>query len=262
MVALDDKQSQIRAEAAKLLSALPSSAFSQRMKTRIAQHVQFLQTGGQLTVEVRLPEDLDDELTTFGFSKGRDDIDYIVQMTPPQTWLLKLISLTPLEHWQHPPPDILRAIALHPLAKPLLEGIKEAAAHQRNVTWLHALIETDLMKPTYIPPAPLQALVSVEMYDLAVKRLLELSLEQVSSGVLVRPLSPVGVPQFLKFLQDMEANGTSFNYEILVMLIPTDMLANVIRQLEAMTDENSSKRLRQLTETLRFRHEMNEEFAR
>jgi hypothetical protein len=160
--ALDDRAKSVRAEAVTLLTALSahvSTAWSQRMQTRLAAVV--TSSGDRKPkVTVDLPEE-----SSFDPSWTRDGID----VTSPAARgigiraraLRQLVSVTPLHAWEQicalDPATILEAIrraGVESVAE-ILQPLEDAVVAQHNTRWAAAMLEVegsarllDLVDPT------------------------------------------------------------------------------------------------------------------
>ena len=138
---LDDRSKGVRQLAAELLGALPDSAFSQRMQTRLV-HWLAIQTktgllnklGGKKTLQVNLPE-------TWDKSWLRDGIEE----KPPQGkgakawWLEQALSYVPpvawTQRWQLTPHDLLILAQGNEWKDTLLTGWQQALARYPDTAW-------------------------------------------------------------------------------------------------------------------------------
>lgn len=141
--ALDDKSKVVRAAVPPILSRLPDSALSRRMSGRVQEFVSVeKKLLGGIKINVVLPEAIDD-------SMRRDGVDESVEssLLGAKAWmLLKMLALTPLDHWtsdRFTPDDLVAAARKNKdWAFMLVDGWARAASTQRNGKWLLAIWNT------------------------------------------------------------------------------------------------------------------------
>ena len=171
--ALHDRSIEVRRAARMLLTGLPHSELSRRLKELVGQVVSFKKPLiGKGRLEVALPDD------PIAWLKENDiEID-----SPPRIetkslgrkgWtLFQLTSLIPITHWselwQKSPSDIIRAAHESEWGSSFALGFKAAARRDRDPDWIEALLlflSTDPDQPpplelaAYLPAARLEALV-------------------------------------------------------------------------------------------------------
>ncbi|MEU2820968.1 DUF5691 domain-containing protein [Streptomyces bacillaris] len=138
--ALTDRSRNVRATAAELLSALPSSAFAGRMAARAASCVHPDRTGAGLSIAVEAPHECDAGMQRDG-----------VAAVPPNGrgrrswWLGQLVEATPLGVWQErfggrPPEEIVALPVADDWAGELHAAWCRAAIRQRDPHWARALL--------------------------------------------------------------------------------------------------------------------------
>ena len=141
--ALDDRSKEVRRQAAHLLAALPTSRLSQRMRARVAGWVEEKQTTAWLglrqnwTLQVNPPEQCTPEMARDGIEPKPP-----AGMGEKAWWLAQGMGLAPLDMWQSPPRELLKAAAQTDWATALQSGWQDAALGQRAPTWAAALLDT------------------------------------------------------------------------------------------------------------------------
>ena len=171
--ALHDRSVEVRRAARALLTALPDSEFSRRLKELANQVVSFKKPLlGKARIEAALPED------PIAWLKANDiEIDNpprnATQSMGAKGWALKeLISLIPITHWSElwkkSPTEIIRAGHESEWRESLLLGFVFATRRDRDPDWIEALLEfrSDSEEfpqmaelPAYLPAARLEALI-------------------------------------------------------------------------------------------------------
>ncbi|MEU7023169.1 DUF5691 domain-containing protein [Streptomyces sp. NPDC046203] len=138
--ALSDRSRNVRATAAELLSALPSSALAGRMAGRAASCVSLDRTEGAETIVVEAPHECDAGMTHDG-----------VAATPPtgrgerSWWLGQLVEAAPLDCWSarfggRTPERIVALPVADDWRGELHAAWCRAAVRQRNADWSRALL--------------------------------------------------------------------------------------------------------------------------
>ncbi len=140
---LDDRSTMVRAEAAELLSRLPSSHFSTRMAERANSLVKVTTSGilGRTTVDIEAPES-----TTIDASWERDGLLFGApkQGVGKRAWaLFRLVELTQLGVWTDAtnlrPADLIAATESVLYRQEMLRGWVSAAVRQQDCEWANSL---------------------------------------------------------------------------------------------------------------------------
>ena len=143
--ALDDKSRQVRAEAVRLLAALPSSRFAERMTARLHARVVVVTENTDVIVMLqdKVDEAAEDEIRD-GIGEGwvqTEDERRLAKMQPSY-WLEDLIASTPLKAWEHygfSVADLLRATAANRWeANSCHRGWRSATLRQKDPRWAEA----------------------------------------------------------------------------------------------------------------------------
>ncbi|MEV7421249.1 DUF5691 domain-containing protein [Streptomyces sp. NPDC091212] len=138
--ALSDRSRNVRSTAAELLSALPGSAFAQRMAARAATCVSMDRTGGGQVVVVEAPHECDTDMQRDGVlpapPTGRGERSW---------WLGQLVEAAPLGTWParlggRTPEEIVALPVLDEWADELHAAWCRAAVRQRDARWSAALL--------------------------------------------------------------------------------------------------------------------------
>lgn len=149
--ALADRSRNVRATAAELLSALPSSAFAGRMAARAASCVHPDRTGAGLSIAVEAPHECDAGMQRDGVTAvppgGRGERSW---------WLGQLVEATPLGVWRE---RFVGRTAAQIVALPVADGWAgelhaawcRAAVRQRDPHWARALLGEASAPPTGSP---------------------------------------------------------------------------------------------------------------
>ncbi|WP_435865016.1 DUF5691 domain-containing protein [Streptomyces spectabilis] len=138
--ALGDRSRNVRATAAELLSALPTSALAARMADRASSCVALDRTASTPTLTVEAPHECDASMERDG-----------VTPKPPagrgarSWWLGQLVEATPLATWQsrlggRAPADIVALPVTDDWRGELHAAWCRAAVRQRDATWSRALL--------------------------------------------------------------------------------------------------------------------------
>lgn len=171
--ALHDRSVEVRRAARQLLTGLPQSEFSRRVKELASQVLNLKKPLlGKARIEVALPED------PIAWLKANDiEIDNpprnASQSMGPKGWSLKeMISLISIGHWnelwQKPPLEILRAGDESEWRESFAAGFVVAAQRDRDPDWIEALMFFTASDPkqaplfelaAYLPVARLEALI-------------------------------------------------------------------------------------------------------
>ena len=146
--ALDDKRKAVRDEGVEGLARLERSAFSKRMRERLAPLISFnpgakpAKGKKSSPLEITLPPEPDAAGKRDGLvAKARNGVG------PQAAVLSDLIAATPLAFWQQfqvPPPALIDAAVAGEYAVPLLDGWQRAAVRQRDADWAEALLRAAL----------------------------------------------------------------------------------------------------------------------
>ncbi|MGD9681960.1 MAG: DUF5691 domain-containing protein [Candidatus Obscuribacterales bacterium] len=143
-LALADKRKEVRQVASSLLSLLPDSAFSKRMKGRLGEFVEFKKGIFGKRIEVKLPDGLSSDLKKDGLSARQDAglgekagiVSQVLSFVDPQ-WIVEtsgfepgtLIELSQENEWR----------------QALLLGFVEASVRHRHHEFLEALLVSETM---------------------------------------------------------------------------------------------------------------------
>ncbi|WP_227996378.1 DUF5691 domain-containing protein [Nocardia australiensis] len=155
--ALDDRRADVRRTAAGLLTLLPDSAFTDRMRRRATQWITTAwdcadpnEPRAQLYVEI--PESLEATDRRDGISDRTAEFSYRWGGAPDATAgrLRQLVAATPLAHWTtalgtpgepSTPQQAAKAAIDDRFRQPLFDGWVDAALAQRNPVWARALFD-------------------------------------------------------------------------------------------------------------------------
>lgn len=158
--ALDDRGAQVRAAAARLLSALPASALAQRMAQR-ARGVLRRRGGLRARLDAAPPAQVDDGAVRDGIARrapaGKGERAW---------WLEQLVAAAPLSVWPQElgaaPGTLVGWAQAGDWGGVLLASWAEAAVRQRDATWASALLghRPDARLLAVLPPEQGQAAVA------------------------------------------------------------------------------------------------------
>lgn len=149
--ALSDRSRNVRATAAELLSALPSSALAGRMAARATSCVNPDRTGAGASIAVEAPHECDAGMQRDGVATvpptGRGERSW---------WLGQLVESTPLGVWQEqfggrPAEEIVALPVADDWAGELHAAWCRAAVRQRHPQWARALLGTPSAPPASSP---------------------------------------------------------------------------------------------------------------
>jgi Family of unknown function (DUF5691) len=141
---LDDRAKDVRAQAALLLSRLPSSALVQRMEARAAGHVVWcVHPEGVGDLAIELPRKLDDDARRDGVmeqptrrsGKRAWWLYQILAAVPPSRWTAR---------WKATPREIVRAGLRTDWADLLVGAWAEACFNHADLVWAEALLTEKL----------------------------------------------------------------------------------------------------------------------
>lgn len=144
--ALDDRSRQVRAEAVRLLSALPESAFAGRMAVRLERWAEVTVLDGAPQLRLRDEPAMDDPAALRdGLGEGwiqTEDERRLAKMQPAY-WFEDLIASAPLGWWGRQyavtPQELLRATSGHRWeADASHRGWRSATLRQRDPDWAEA----------------------------------------------------------------------------------------------------------------------------
>ena len=137
-LALDDRVASVRGVAARLLAALPGSAWAGRMARRVEQMVHVVGPAGRDRFDIRLVAPV----------PARWERDGIDAAAPPGTSLGahvlgQVIAGTPLSWWEGlgPTPHLVVLASEHELGSVLLAGWAAATIRQRRAEWARLLVD-------------------------------------------------------------------------------------------------------------------------
>ncbi|MEU0499978.1 SWIM zinc finger family protein [Nocardia sp. NPDC005998] len=144
--ALDDRRSDVRRVAARLLPLLPNSAFAERMQRRAGDWVTVEHQLLHPNLVVRVPEELDDADRRDGITDRTVEFTYRWDGAPDLRAgrLRQLIAATPLTHWESAlgaPDKATQAKIVDRFRQPLFDGWVDAALAQHDPTWARALFD-------------------------------------------------------------------------------------------------------------------------
>lgn len=144
--ALDDKSRQVRAEAVRLLSGLPESAFAGRMAARLERWVELAVKDGAPQLRLRDQPPMDDPAALRdGLGEGwiqTEDERRLAKMQPAY-WFEDLIASAPLSAWRQrysaSPAELLRATSDNRWESDAgHRGWRSATLRQRDPDWAEA----------------------------------------------------------------------------------------------------------------------------
>jgi len=135
--ALDDRSKEVRTVAAALLTHLPASQLCRRMTERIQSLIQIQSSAAGVTLNVKLPEDPDQNGTRDGLINTK-----MYGLGQRASLLMQILAAVPLQFWedQAPVEQLIAAAGQHKWQAGLLKGWEIAAQRQHNRQWSQALI--------------------------------------------------------------------------------------------------------------------------
>ncbi len=143
---LDDRSKEVRRVTVDLLTCLPESRFCQRAIARVQDFIKLQREGNQQYFTVDLPEVHTPEMLRDGIEAKSNDN----QMGDRASWLLKMLTSTPLSFWNQPFWNEPLAMSIEDLVKManhsqsdrlILQGWIASAQKTGNLVWLQALVE-------------------------------------------------------------------------------------------------------------------------
>jgi hypothetical protein len=146
---LDDRSKEVRRVTIDLLTCLPESRFCQRAIARVQNFIKLQSEGNQPYFTVDLPEAHTPEMLRDGIEAKSND-NQNNQMGDRASWLLKMLTSTPLSFWSQPFWNQPLAMSMEDLVKTanhsksdrlILQGWIAAAQKTGNLVWLQALVE-------------------------------------------------------------------------------------------------------------------------
>jgi hypothetical protein len=142
--ALDDRRKDVRAAAAELLSALPSSAFAERMRSRAKSFVYPERSRQGVGLVIDVSDRLDPQAARDGLTDVRPGSRASAEGRR-QWWLEQVVGATGLGAWEQlfeTPDAALATPFVEPWAQTMLAGWAWAAVRQRDREWAVALLRT------------------------------------------------------------------------------------------------------------------------
>ena len=142
--ALDDRSKEVRSTALDLLTQLPESGLCQRMAQRIKAHIRLTKTMLGYTLEITLPENLDDDAIRDGLA--RENFPSLSKKPGKRAgYLFQLIASTPLQRW-HGFSNGNISLLIKMAGKTdwpdiMIAAWALAAWRQKNQAWLLALLK-------------------------------------------------------------------------------------------------------------------------
>jgi hypothetical protein len=146
---LDDRSKEVRRVTIDLLTCLPESRFCQRAIARVQNFIKLQSEGNQPYFTVDLPEAHTPEMLRDGIEAKSND-NQNNQMGDRASWLLKMLTSTPLSFWSQPFWNQPLAMSMEDLVKTanhsksdrlILQGWIAAAQKTGDLVWLQALVE-------------------------------------------------------------------------------------------------------------------------
>jgi hypothetical protein len=146
---LDDRSKEVRRVTVDLLTCLPESRFCQRAIARIQNLIKLQREGNQQYFTVDLPEVHTPEMLRDGIEAKSNDSQNN-QIGDRASWLLKMLTSTPLSFWNQPFWNQPLAMSIEDLVKAanhsqsdrlILQGWITAAQKTGDLVWLQALVE-------------------------------------------------------------------------------------------------------------------------
>ncbi|NMF59864.1 DUF5691 domain-containing protein [Pseudanabaena yagii] len=143
---LDDRSKEVRRVTVDLLTCLPESRFCQRAIARVQNLVKLQREGNQQYFTVDLPEAHTPEMLRDGIEAKSNDS----QVGDRASWLLKMLTSTPLFFWNQPFRNEPLAMSVEDLVNTanhsqsdrlVLQGWIAAVQKTGNLMWLQALVE-------------------------------------------------------------------------------------------------------------------------
>lgn len=144
---LKDRAQDVRSKAADLLSALPTSAYSQRMIARllplVSRTTTEAETVGTVKIDIQPPEQTDAQWKADQLEVERPKYEYMGERA---WWLLQLTRRTPLSWWtQHTgfnPEQLIEHVRHSHWDESLFRGWRDAFKNQPLPEWRLALLRT------------------------------------------------------------------------------------------------------------------------
>jgi hypothetical protein len=142
--ALDDRRQDVRALAADLLAALPTSGYADRMRARAKAFVH----PERIRLRTHLVVDVPDRLDPAASRDGLTDTRPGARMTADsrrQWWLEQVVAATPLSAWEQlfdTPQAAIKHRFDEPWHQVIQAGWAWATVRQRNAEWALALLGT------------------------------------------------------------------------------------------------------------------------
>lgn len=135
--ALDDRSKEVRTVAAALLTHLTDSQLCGRMTERIKSLVEIEFSAKDLTLNVKLPEEIDQSGLRDGLIKAK-----MYRLGQHASLLMQILIAVPLSFWeaQAPIEQLIAAAGQHQWKAALLKGWEIAVQRQHNPQWSQALI--------------------------------------------------------------------------------------------------------------------------
>jgi hypothetical protein len=146
---LDDRSKEVRRVTVDLLTCLPESRFCQRAIARVQNLIKLQREGNQPYFTVDLPEVHTLEMLRDGIEAKSNDSQN-KQIGDRASWLLKMLTSTPLSFWNQPFWNQPLAMSIEDLVKAanhsqsdrlILQGWITAAQKTGDLVWLQALVE-------------------------------------------------------------------------------------------------------------------------
>ena len=131
--ALTDRSKEVRAIAANILAALPTSQFCQRMVERVKNLISSDSTSSGLELTVTLPQA---DITEDGLVATKSK-----NIGQRSSLLLQIVAAVPLSYWDVSPEQLIKATHQKDTQSLLLMGWTSAAIRQNNQDWAATLID-------------------------------------------------------------------------------------------------------------------------
>ncbi len=266
---LDDRSQGVKRAAAGLLGRLASSRLAARRRDRLVDRLRWHSPGGvaklvgrRATLEVALPDDLDDSMRRDG-----------IEEKPPKGlgkkawWLRQQVSVVDpsfwTEHWKTTPAEVLRAAVATDWHEVLWDGWADACCRFRAIEWAEAFIEagrSDAEILRVLPPERRDAVLTRGLARVSPQEAEELLGTWAQDDLLSDSVHDA----VLGLIERITGQKTVRNYRVYetfralarVLRVPLPPRAVLLLGRHLLEDTAWSTIVRELLDTLRFRRQM------